>query len=548
MPKLSPLALNVQANYKKPDTSTGTFFVTSFGHIDVDAAGTVLVDGSPTLVQFSFSGGMFDGARTRGPVGVGSGVLETVNALALYDDFWQYSYDGQIVFPTVSSMAETDVDVPESPDVATGTRFGYPTYIEAGRVDLVSLQLFLRGGPYALRNNILVTRYAGTNLLPSGIEGTDDIGGQVKPRIVGKVFNFSPPCVNVSKLIYQVDGQKGLTAALWEVQPYDMRVALSFGGTYASQADMEANAPLPGQYKVWVAGGCFRLGSQPVGRVTCDVVNGVTNTWTFTPAMVTGYEAHAVVLQLAMDSGDPNLLGGGGVVVSTNTYHPNVGLALTDETTSMTAVNRVLPAMGSSISVWSSLRLAQLSAAALSGSAWDIEFTDSDIHDLRVVQSEDDDQGLPVWRVTVRYARNYTVMSRDEVAGSVSEADIAFVTREYRDAVASDATVKTLWPNAREIVVDTPIVLKADADLEAARLLNLYKVRRIMLEIDVPIVYWLDPTYARDSTGTGDTSVTPSAICKVTHSRFGLSAGRLFMIIGRAVDFRAGRLTLTIWG
>lgn len=47
--------------------------------------------------------------------------------------------------------------------------------------------------------------YAGTNSLPLGLEGTaDDIKGQYKPRIFGRVSLMRPVLVNTSKLIYQV--------------------------------------------------------------------------------------------------------------------------------------------------------------------------------------------------------------------------------------------------------------------------------------------------------------------------------------------------------
>lgn len=54
------------------------------------------------------------------------------------------------------------------------------------------------------------------------------------------------------------------------------------GETYASLADLEDDtlAPTAGNWKVYLAGGYFRLGSMPFGRVTCDPVQDSS----FTPA------------------------------------------------------------------------------------------------------------------------------------------------------------------------------------------------------------------------------------------------------------------------
>src|SRR5574343_255681 len=47
-------------------------------------------------------------------------------------------------------------------------------------------------------------KYAGTNALPAGVEGTSDIQGKPKPLVFGRVANVTPVCVNTSRLIYQM--------------------------------------------------------------------------------------------------------------------------------------------------------------------------------------------------------------------------------------------------------------------------------------------------------------------------------------------------------
>lgn len=114
------------------------------------------------------------------------------------------------------------------------------------------------------------TLYLGTNALPSGVEGVDDLLGRPKPMAFGSVANVSPPCVNTSRLEYQVNN-----GAVADVpNAYDAGAALTKGADYVSQVDMETNAPAAGNYRVWKAGGYFRLGSSPAGTITADVTEG----------------------------------------------------------------------------------------------------------------------------------------------------------------------------------------------------------------------------------------------------------------------------------
>ena len=68
-----------------------------------------------------------------------------------------------------------------------------------------------RDALHALDINLLTTKYAGTNAMPAGVEGTtDDIGGTPKPVLLGTCKNVTPKQVNTSKKIYQIDGVRGL--------------------------------------------------------------------------------------------------------------------------------------------------------------------------------------------------------------------------------------------------------------------------------------------------------------------------------------------------
>ena len=111
--------------------------------------------------------------------------------------------------------------------------------------------------------------------LPAGVEGVvGDLAGKPKPLLFGVVTNIAPPCVNTARLIYQVND--GTITSLDDV--YDRGVALTLEGTYASEADVldDGQEPSAGMYKVYLAGGLFRLGSSPAGTVTAEMVKAVS--------------------------------------------------------------------------------------------------------------------------------------------------------------------------------------------------------------------------------------------------------------------------------
>jgi hypothetical protein len=72
------------------------------------------------------------------------------------------------------------------------------------------------------------TKFAGSNSLPAGLEGTaSDLKGKPKPKVFGSVFNVEPPLVNTSRLIYQINDTSLLPNFVLTV--YDKRVTLAAG-------------------------------------------------------------------------------------------------------------------------------------------------------------------------------------------------------------------------------------------------------------------------------------------------------------------------------
>jgi hypothetical protein len=164
-----------------------------------------------------------------------------------------------------------------------------------------------------------------------------------------------------------------------------------------------------------------------------------------------------------------------------------------------------------------------------------IEFTADDmVKPLERVSTADSGRGIPIWRSRIRYDKNYTPQSSDLAAG-VSDVRRAALAQAWLEAKAEDATVKTSYLLAREQIDETLLTDATDAGAEATRRLALRSVRRDPLEFTVPLTM---DTIAADL-GT---------FAEITHSRFGLSAGKVFGVITIEPDAAARTLTLRVWG
>jgi len=468
---------------------------------------------------------LWGSGRTRGPREPGNGMAVFENSDGGLDAFKGYALDSG--FYTVQRTLASNPSTADTTVIFNGL-------MERCEVTEESVNIYLRDQIHRYNKAALPTRYAGTNALPAGIEGTpEDLGGKSKPAALGICLNVTPAFVNTSRLIYQLDGQQGFLTG-WSLVVYDARTVLTEDGAgdYTDQTDMETNAPTAGQYRVWPAGGCFRLGSAPTGQITCDITNpaiagGSTG---LTPAASTSCEVHAILGRLAYLSGltAPQ-------IISYLAVNPQCGIYLTGEVTYLQAMNELMQGVSAGwyLNPGSSLDILvrELEDPASETSVQD--FTDENIISFKPLVSADSDRGIPVWRVVVRYGKNYTLQNASELAGA-SQADVAFTGQEYRTVFAADSAIKTQWPRSPEIVIDSLISAEADAQNEADRLLALYDQLRDQYAMEVP-------TSIVTTRHLGE-------FVTVTYARFGLNAGKKFMVIGKKYNFERDTVVLTLWG
>lgn len=349
--------------------------------------------------------------------------------------------------------------------------------------------------------------YAGSNVAPNGLEGTaSDLKDQPKPRVYGAVLNVSPKAVNTSKLIWQASDSSCTIAAA-----YDNGVALTRGADYASTDDMQATAPGAGEFRCF--GGYLRLGSSPAGTVTCDAQGPVTR-------------AADLLVAIARDAGvpDDDIVQADVDALNALSTAP-VGVWVDSSETPQSLMDTIAASVGAwyGFDRLSRLRMGRLDAP----DGEPVATYGQDVQETLEPRSG----GIPAWSVSVRHARNYTV--QNNVAGAAGVARSTWLVQEYRTAAATDASVKVPWPHAQALVFDTGLTQSGDASAEARRRLTLYGVRRMTLDVDIPVT-------ELDTVDLGD-------VVALVTPRYGLT-GRRFRVVGINSGFASGRAALVLWG
>lgn len=401
-----------------------------------------------------------------------------------------------------------------------------------------SVTLRMRDRLIDLQQPIQTTKYLGTNALPAGLEGVDDIKGKPKPQLWGQVFNVTPLLVNSARLEYQVDSIANNAPTAFAV--YDAGDALTQGSDYTSQSDMESNAPSAGDFRVWndsALGTFFRLGGNPTGTLTADVI------------MTTTDAAHLARL---IARGPAGLIGSINLDDVTLLQQKNgapVGTYIDQETTMQSALNALLSSVGAACGFdrLDIFRMRRLSLPAAIGDlvtlrdptrAAPMAIDDLPINAIRFLPTNDPDKGMPTYRVTLNYARNFTVEAANGLAGAVlaDPKRVAFLGNETRSVISTASWVQTPNPLAVQKTVDTLLVSVSDAQDECDRVLSLYAGQRDFIEIDTPLT-----PQAIALIDIGDAIV-------VALPRYGYDDGRPMLVTGMIYDASRDLLTLQCWG
>jgi hypothetical protein len=468
------------------------------------------------MTQPNFARTAFADARVMGGGTVGVGELLLANADQALSPLLDYGIDGRAVVVRVG---------PQSAAYPSGFTTFLAGTAEQVEVNARRATIRLRDRLAALGLPLQANKYAGTNSLPSGKEGTAaDIKGQPKPLAYGRCYQVPLVCVNTSRLIYQFhDGQAQAVDAV-----YDRGAALSAGTNRADLAAMEATAPAAGAYDTCLAEGLIRLGATPAGIVTADVRGDATGTYVNTVADIV---QRILTSRCGVSGGDIDTAAFSALNTAAS-YE--VGLFVDTEQSRQEAINGLLASVGAWLSptragLWQIARL-----VAPTGSPAAV-YTDQQLVSIERQSTRDDTRGLPVFRVTLGFKPFFQRFSATDIASGVTQAARVELLQSFRTVVSTDAAVQTKHILAPEMERTTLLTSAADAATEAARLLALHGTRRDFVRATVR----LDEDSA---------AVDLGAVVELQTARLGYTAGRLFAVVGVESDGAQRRLTLDLWG
>lgn len=403
--------------------------------------------------------------------------------------------------------------------------------LEQPVADLASLRFPLRDPRAELDAPLQTTKFAGDNVAPDGVEGSEDIKGQSKPIVYGAVSQIPGRLVNPQKLIWQI-ADKAVTVACVR----DGGVPLSAGTSRANVASLQANAPEAGYYDYVshaTEGTLVRLGASPAYTPLFDADEGATS----------ADRTHAQVWKRIRTERCGTVSGDivGAAVTATDTADANeVGFYWSGEETRREAIDEVLASL-SGYEVqdlagdWSIGRLNAPSGSASIGLVIASETgaqksTERPIIDLQRARPTYQPNGSPPYRVNVRWGRAYTVMSPGDFAGSAAQRLKEKFSREWRVETATDTAIwdpsdgSGSFPNAPELTLSTGYQPGADdrtcphaATLATARL-TLYSALK----------GWYEVSFSPEP---GD-NILPGAVIQATYPRWSMSGGPLFIAMG----------------
>ncbi|WOF75309.1 hypothetical protein QMT40_002980 [Parvibaculaceae bacterium PLY_AMNH_Bact1] len=329
-----------------------------------------------------------------------------------------------------------------------------------------------------LEKDIQETLYAGTNAGGgSGYEGTSgDLKDRPKPVALGNLTKANVPAIwaNAEDLVAQVSdgGFEALSAIYNGGGDANQTLAGDLTGAVFDNA-----TPGDAEYVTDLARGYVKFGSRPVGAVTFDL-KGSTQGMYFE-------DAPALIQRVLENAGITSLSPG---ILATVAPEP-VGVWLNEPASVGEVVAYLARSIGAVVlpdrmGVWQLIQVAPPTDAPV------ITF---EADDLVVNDTNADPLATPTWRVTVNYARNYSVMTGSDLQGSVEGTEReGFLAQEWRTAIVEDTTIKDRWPGAVERTLNTGLVNEADAQALATRLLDLYGPRtdgsaREVVEAQVPM-------------------------------------------------------------
>lgn len=386
----------------------------------------------------------------------------------------------------------------------------------------------IRDRLFELREDIQKNLFAGTTTAGgmNQAEGTpEDLKDKPKPLLFGRVLNLSPPLSNQYDLFYTV-ADNGFS--LSNISVKDGGIPLTFTANYATIAQLRTATLTVGQFATVSTLGIIRVGGTPEYDLTVDIQENA--------AQLSAARIVERILQRAgFTTSDYD-------VAELNALHdlnPSiVGTWVgTEKTDFLSVINVVLSAIGGYMTpdrfgVFRFGRFELPSGNTIMQIGPSLILAGSD--GVRRITTNDQGNGLPAKKVTLKYAFNYTIQKGSSVAGGASAASKAFIAESWRNAVIEDEDVGEIYLMAQELEFESALINEAAATAEAERRFEIYKEKRDRYIIPVKSEY------------VSNIDLNDEILLRF--NRYGLNSGRAFRVIGMTEDFGRGVTTLDVFG
>ncbi|MGB0694931.1 MAG: hypothetical protein ACPGOY_04730 [Rhodospirillaceae bacterium] len=349
-----------------------------------------------------------------------------------------------------------------------------------------------------------------------GADGAAEVAGVRKPLCFGDCRNLTPYQCDPAGRLYQVHSEAivGIPAVRANGVP------LTQGADHPTSAALMAAVLGAGSYATCLAEGVFRLGSDPDGTLTADVIGDATLGAAPSAAEIAVrlLEGWAGIRSDRIAKGSWWALPAGDMAL--------VVAADSSESTG-DLINRLMSGLWGWWGVAGSGQIRAGIFQDLAGLPTVASITETDLLSLEEASP------LPILRrLSVAYGRNWT--SQTNLPGSVSAADRAAWERDHLSARSVSNTALANHLGALDVDLSEALWVSAlDAQAVADRAIAALGQQSRLWELRL------------HGPGTG---LSIGDVVSLSYPRLGLSAGTKAMVIGIAEAPMASDITLTLWG
>ncbi|MER2537634.1 MAG: hypothetical protein ABTQ26_00180 [Azonexus sp.] len=398
--------------------------------------------------------------------------------------------------------------------------------VEARAQDKVAF--ILRDGTKSITDRVVCSTFGGSG----GLDGTSNMLGQPKPRVYGAPFNAPLTLLNGTDIYMMSDKQYTACYACFDGRSIITNAVAGYDNV-ANYAALVAASVSSGQVKRCGVDSVVKLGSVPTFPPTFD---GTRNLSGYAASYRT--QVGEIVYDAAVDAGLTGGQIGSGVASVTG-----VSSYFVRDTT--TTYSQIFNSVARSQNCWVGFdRLGVLQLAK-----WDAP-SGSPVYVFNkhncVIESFK--QIVPNGVIHASGAKNWRVLSINEVANGVKAASLEFATALGKDAMSS--AVSGSIPPKHKIAVQYEVnYLGYNGNLTAnqmptgimtsastASYQGLVGVERDELVVTAPLSLALL------------TTLDVGVVVQAKSARFGLSAGKLYRVAGVRYEFAMNKITYTLWG